>query len=101
MVKGLLFAYQSMTALCTLIKGAQCGIQLLQCRIKTQESLTKGLHVVICSDLLIIHNVVSAIAICVHLKINKPPHCSMAHEGERPWPYISKIFYYIYSILKD
>lgn len=45
-------------------------------------------------DLRILHNIVSAIAIHVHLNINKPLKYSMEPEDECPWPYLGKTFQY-------
>lgn len=41
-------------------------------------------------DRLMLHNVVSVIAIPVCLNLN----CSVDFEVEHPWPYLSKTFYY-------
>lgn len=52
-----------------------------------------------CCDLLMQHNVVCAIAIRVHLKMDKPLDYSVEAE-EHPWPYLTKMFQYA-GVSKD
>lgn len=51
-------------------------------------------HDPLISDPLMLHSVVTAVAIHVHLKMYKPPDCKLELYDESPWPHRRKMFQY-------
>lgn len=62
--------------------------------ISVEKNYQESCQFVVCGNLLMLYNVVNAIAIHVWVKVD----CSVEHENEYHWPYLIKLFTDLYTM---
>lgn len=88
-LKNSLLLIQSNDCMLCISNGLNLATNKVDQCIKKCE---KWLKFVIYGDLRMLHDIANAIAICVHLKMDKHPNCSAKLEHEHTWPYSLKCF---------